>query len=367
MFRSGRWRWGITMGAVALMALTACGSGGSASGPVEADGGGPASVGQGPGTPNPSPLKERTTVTVLYSTAATSFMSVLIAKEMGEFEKENLDVELRTVPTTDGAVLVARGEADVQMAGFNASALNLLAQSSAPIKYVTSASVEEPPTAGLYVNNQYVKDGHVDPAAIRGQSLMFGPGGGGLGNPGALQWYTHATKNGIPLDAVTPAVLSSSTDGAIAMLNNRIAGGGLFTSAARLLDAQKDRFTMVEHNAAAAVYVANSEWLKDQPQVAAAFFRAVMRTNRTYLQGDYLENKNVLDIEAKLLGSTPENVVADGLARYSPDLDSSVPKGLFPSYQDLSRAAGVLSYGAPLPTDKAFDDTPVRDVLQGKY
>ncbi|GAA1845102.1 hypothetical protein GCM10009836_25760 [Pseudonocardia ailaonensis] len=306
-------------------------------------------------------------MTVLYSAPAQTFMSVLLGAQMGEFEKENLDVELKQVPTTDGAVLVARGAAQVQMAGFNASALNLLAQNPSPIKYVTTACQEEPPAAGLYVNNDFVTDGHVDATKIKGQTVMFGSGGGGLGNTGALQWYMHAKEHDIPLDAVTPATISSVTDGAIALLNNRIAGAGLWSAAARLLQPQKDRFTMVQHNAATGTFLASAEWLKNQPEVAAAFFRAAMRTNRTYLQGDYLNNQKVVDAEAKILGTTPENLVADGLAGYAADLDPKVPKTYFPVFQDLSRAAKVLSYDKTLTVEDVFDSSPVDNVLQGRY
>lgn len=362
---------GMLGGALAL-ALTACGSSDKSGSAGSSGGAGntaaTVAVGTGPGTPEPRPLKEKTKVTVLYSAPAQSFMSLLMADHMGEFKKENLDVELKQVPTTDGAVILARGQAQVQVAGMNASAFNLLAQDPAPIKYVTTATQAQPPTEGLYVNKKYLDAaGNIDPKKIQGQPMALGIGGGGYGNPGAAAFYIQAKKLGIPLDAVRPQTVPAPVDVATAMLRGQLAGGTIFGAAYAALSKDIQDFKMVQANPPAAIFVASSKWLNDKPEVAAAFFRAIMRTNRTYLQGDYLNDPKVLDAQVQILGSTSEAVVNDGLAKYSADLDATAQKGVFPIFQEMFREAKVLSYNDELKADDVFDETPVKAVLAGKY
>src|SRR3954469_3566212 len=103
---------------VLLGSVAGCGSSAGENRKVST-GGGTESVGRGPGTPKPSPLQQRVTVKVAYSASIDAFLSLLLAKELGEFEKENLDIQLQQVPTTDGAVLLAQNQAQVQIAGMN--------------------------------------------------------------------------------------------------------------------------------------------------------------------------------------------------------------------------------------------------------
>ncbi|WP_344415864.1 hypothetical protein [Pseudonocardia ailaonensis] len=294
-------------------------------------------------------------------------MSVLLADHFKEFDKENLDVELQIVPTTDGSVLTAQGKAQVQLSGFNAAAFNLLARDNSPLKYTTTAAQEQPPSEGLYVNNDFVKDGNIDPVKIRGQQVSFGPGAGSFGSPGAGSFYLAAKKVGLPLDSVVLANIPGSIDVANALIRGQIAGGSLFGAAVNVLQPEKSRFTLVQQSPPIALFLSNSQWLKDEPEAAAAFFRAIMRTNRTYLQGDYLADKTVLDAQAQILGSTPENVIQSGLAKYSADLDAANQKQLFPVYQNMFREAKVLSYDKTLTVDDIFDESPVAAVRDGKY
>ncbi|MBI0385656.1 hypothetical protein JBE27_57655, partial [Streptomyces albiflaviniger] len=67
-----------------------------------------------PGAPAPKPLKKKTKVVVSASTLTAEYLAPLrIGVAKGEFSKENLDVEVKLLPTPDALPLLAKGDVDV--------------------------------------------------------------------------------------------------------------------------------------------------------------------------------------------------------------------------------------------------------------
>jgi len=100
-----------------------------------------------------------------------------------------------------------------------------------------------------------------------------------------------------------------------------------------------------------------------QPAVAEAFVRAVVRTVRTYLQGNYLANADVVTALARTL-----NVPADVLGKsrpivFRPDQRFRTGSGLTELQGYWADAGGVLSYDKPLDGSRVVDLNPLDHAL----
>lgn len=100
-----------------------------------------------PHTPAPQPLPERVQLTVS-SSASLEFMSpVLLAQSLGEFEAENLEVEVVSVSFADAVPQLAQGAIDAAVGGIDLSLFNMGNQ-GLPVRAVLGNYY--PPFAGDY-------------------------------------------------------------------------------------------------------------------------------------------------------------------------------------------------------------------------
>src|SRR5205823_2047115 len=78
--------------------------------------------------PAPKPLPKMTDVTISMAAKVENFGGVLIAKEFGEFEKENLNVTIATAPPSDAFLLLTQGKIQMIAGGLGGALLNLNSQ-----------------------------------------------------------------------------------------------------------------------------------------------------------------------------------------------------------------------------------------------
>src|ERR1700704_7013817 len=111
-------RRSLTVLAVAVLALSACGSRTKAA-PTVANSTAPTSAGHvpqmGPDTPAPRPLAQKTTVTLAVPGQAAGYMPLVAGKELGEFAKENIDLNITVLPVPDATVLLSQGKIDMPL------------------------------------------------------------------------------------------------------------------------------------------------------------------------------------------------------------------------------------------------------------
>jgi NitT/TauT family transport system substrate-binding protein len=105
--------------------------------------------------------------------------------------------------------------------------------------------------------------------------------------------------------------------------------------------------------------------LTSHPQVAEAIARALLRTQRTYLQGDYHSNPQVAADIAKILGVPASFVTSPA----NPSLIFN-PSGTYPStylapaqQYYLSLTPKILTYSQALSTSQLVDETPLTAAL----
>lgn len=319
----------------------------------------------GAGTPAPQPLAERTEVTMLYTADVLVFAAPLLANYFDEFEAENLDVTLEIVPPADGVVLLTQDRADLMMTGVNPGHLSLFME-GAPIRYVAGNLGEPlPETESVYMRKELLdEDGNPDLDRIPGTTWMVSiGGGGGFGASGALPSYRWLTSNGVDPSTINAQNSPSMGDTALGLIN------GQFDAALVLSPAWED---VVESDccirldgtiAADGVYVANTRFLEEDAEVAEAVFRAIMRTHRTYLQGDYLEDPEVVTALSEVLGQPEDGIRTLPPMRFSTDLNIETIEPLIPEYEAMFRFSGLIEYEGNVTLEQAIDTSPVDAVL----
>jgi NitT/TauT family transport system substrate-binding protein len=361
-------RWRALIALVLLVPLMACGSDDGDDERGGREGGGSVSsttavaeeVGTGPGTPEPQPLPEEETVTVVYSAAIEAWANIVLADALGEFEAENLNVEIETLPGPDGTLLVGQGRADVQPAGISAAVLNGIA-SGQPMAWVANTFVDDAPKAGFWIHDDYLTDGEPDAEKLAGTQVMPGIGGGGFGNPGALPLWHAMQDIGLDPDDVEAVSVNTPADAA-ALLENGSASISLGLTPYWSTIEESGCCTFLVPTTVSGSFLVNTDFIEERPEVAQAFFRAVMRTNRTYLQGNYHEDEEVVAALAEATGVPVETLREQPPLGFSEDLAIEI-EAVLPDFQEQFRTFGLLSYDEDLDVEQMINTEPVDAIL----
>jgi NitT/TauT family transport system substrate-binding protein len=304
----------------------------------------------------------------LYTSDVLVFAGPLLAQFFGEFEKENLDVQMEIVPPADGTVLLAQGEADIVMTGVNPGHLSLMNE-GAPVKYVVGTLGEElPETESVYMRKEFLDAaGNPDLDKVRGSTFMVSiGGGGGFGASGALPTYRWLKANGLGPDDITAANAPSMGDASLGLINGQFAASLILTPAITAVEESGCCVRLPDTIAADGVFLANTDWMADEPEVVEAFFRALIRTHRTYLQGDYKTDPEVAAALAEVLGQPEEAIATLPDMRFNPNLSIETIASRLADYEEMFRIAGVIEYDGTVTRDMAIDTSPVDAVLAGE-
>lgn len=352
--------------AVASLVVTACGSddddepaareeAGNGSG----GGAGPTS---GPGSPAPDPLAERTSVTVSPAVAIEPFAPVYLAQAMGEFEKENLDVEISELQPNDGYVATARGDVHVQVGGVNAAFLNAV-DGGTELRWLANVHQTGPDSQdGLWVRNEFLQDDDsVSEDDLR--SMQIAIGAGGASSTSALPVSDWAEEQGVSLSELNLLPLGGN-DIAIALEQGSI-GAGYVLSPAWITIRDSGCCTLVTPlpALAASTYTMSASFIEEQPEVAEAIMRAIARTVRTYLQGDYHADDEVMSALSEAFGTPVESMRQTPPLVFDPDLGLDVE--VLERIQEMWIDNEVLQFDEPLPLDRLVDRSVVESVVGG--
>jgi NitT/TauT family transport system substrate-binding protein len=284
-----------------------------------------------------------------------SFFPVSLAEQMGEFAKENLSVQISILPVSESTVLLSQGRIDVatgmSVATYNAQAGGAKIKSFAPLNSWASNDL-----AGLYVRRQLAdSNGHVDPCSLKGKTVSFG-GSAGYGSAFTREMDAFLRR-------CTPAVslkdLKLSTLGGgdlVAALQSGAVDAGVLYDPSWVDPASKGYAVLAVGNQKGG---GGGAWmlgpsLMGKQQVGVAFVRAMLRTIRTYLQGDYTGQPQVMDAMVKFLGAPKEVILKAPPPIFDPNMrwDLSVYTSV---QQTWISVGGLLTYDKPLTEDQVFD------------
>lgn len=320
----------------------------------------------GPGSPAPQPLAERTKVTIAIPQAGIeAFLPGYLAKTIGEFEKENLDVEIQTLPIPETLILMEQGEVDISPGGYYGGLFNTISQGGKMRMIAASAGFPADSKAGLWIRKDLANaDGTVDPCVLRGKTLSFG-GTAGVGAT-STWWiadFLNKCKDPVSIKDIKVSTLGGP-DLLAAMESGAVDGGFLPDPLWADPDTRGYAVQAVESYRKPLGGWAASKKFMENTEAVDAFVRAMVRTTRTYLQGDY-HKQATPEVRAAIIESlgVPAATYDAGVSSvFDPDMTLNVEP--IPGVQAIwLEAGGILSYSDPLPASDIVDDSVLERVI----
>jgi NitT/TauT family transport system substrate-binding protein len=311
------------------------------------------------GSPAPAPLAQRQKVTLAAQTKGEYLAPVLVGMAKGEFEKENLDVELASVPFADALPQLASGTIDMAQGGPYASVVNAV-QTGFDVRWALGNFF--PPHGGDVATPQsglwFRRDAFTDPAHPSLAALKTKPpvvaNTQGSGTPAVL-WLEKAFREaGIDFSTVQFQSLAPA-DQVTALQSGAVQGAYLLDPYWRQIGADPAfvQLAVQPREVNGGIFYGPS-LLGQRADVGEAFARAYIRTINTYLQGDYKKTSDVVAALAQQIGTTPD-VIAKGDPLV---FDWEVPSGLYTDLEKLYIQLGTAkTVTAPIAEDKLVTRT----------
>jgi NitT/TauT family transport system substrate-binding protein len=298
----------------------------------------------------PHPLDKTVKLTAAVGGTSEGYSALVLADRLGEFDKENLDVDVQVVtPGSTIFALMAQGKVDFAVTALFAGALNQI-QAGSNIRVVAGGGGNSAPEAKAgWWQRSYGGETDIDACALKGKGVAIPTSG--VSNPLALslQRYLETCDLGFDdirlQDLAIPDAVQALDSGAVE---------AAFVTAPFNASLETDgiaEFVEPEDTGIIATLMGD---LKDRPEVAQAVLRALTRTVQDYLTADYREDPKVMAELVDYLGAD-ETVIGQSPPRvFDPEIAPST--GILEPVQELWIDEGdILSYDEPLPDVKIVD------------
>ncbi|WP_181781489.1 ABC transporter substrate-binding protein [Pseudonocardia pini] len=299
-------------------------------------------------------MPQREKVVVATSARLETFLAMMFAQRHGEFEKENLEVDIQIVPPNDSTILLTQGQLDVVATGTSAVNFNAMA-AGAPLRGVFPGSVPLTESKeGLWVRKEVLgPDGVFQPADLKGRKIATL--GGNVGVNQAYMWKVLKEQDpGFQLSDLKFERIAAA-DMSTAVTGGAVDGGVMISpSWEPLVDDGCCVNVGYSPPYGSSFYAFGPTLLDQRPAVGQAFVRALARTQQTYLQGNFHTDPQRAAEIAEVLQSTVERVQREPAPTFSTDWP--MPTEMAGISQDyLFQVGGILSYEKPLTNDQIYD------------
>lgn len=236
------------------------------------------------------------------------FAPVFVAKDLGYYAEEGLDVQLEPFPGgADPVVLTASGELDAAFAGMGPAFWNGVAQ-DLPIKIVAPGHAEGDPVATpLMISKKSCEDGTITSVAdLKGKKVS-------VNARGATEYWLNAAlgTGGLTIDDIQlevlpfPDAVAALEAGAV---DAAMVGEPLATQAEQDGIAVRLASSFPVQDIQPTAIIANEQWLTDNPEQAEAFVTGYMRASKLLADGG-LDDPAVQAIIEKYTG-VPADLIA---------------------------------------------------------
>ncbi|GAA4950058.1 hypothetical protein GCM10023205_08290 [Yinghuangia aomiensis] len=300
-----------------------------------------------PNTPAPKPLAAKTKIVVTAGTLSAEYLGPLrMAKAKGEFDKENLDVEIKQMPSTDAITSLAKGQIDALYSAPEAGFVNA-AKQNFDVKWVLGNYSSDPKSkSGVWAR---LKDGQTaEQVDLKGKSF------GSLVGKTSIIMYPIASvldkHNAKPTDVDFKQLDAQGV--AQALENGGVDAAWLLDPVWKNFDNKPGYAFLGGQPAGEPIggFLYGPNLLEKNRDAGVAFARALIRTINTYFAGDYKSDPAFVQELATTLGSKPELLSA------VPSLvtDWEIRKGTVDKAQEQFVAGKVVEAPA-LPEDKLVD------------
>jgi NitT/TauT family transport system substrate-binding protein len=315
-------------------------------------------------TPAPKPLPDMTNVTMILQAKTESWIVPVLAQSLGEFKKENLNVKIEyEAQPSDIILALNHGQADVAYLGTSALLLNSIA-SGANVRIVMDPSETPPGISGIYVKSSLVSNpATFNACQFKGMKVGIGPTLTGSVPAVALGTYLKQHCPSVNVSDVSLSPLSGAT-AYVALQTGALQAADLYAPSSSQANSTGLAKMVVPVPPGGGAMVMGSV-LDKQPAVADAVVRALLRTQRTYLQGDYHANPKVVSVIADSLGEPASAVTSPQNPNLIFSPDGTFPAGYLATAQDyyLSLKPKILTYSTPLSAAQLVDEAPITAAL----
>lgn len=306
----------------------------------------------------PKPLAERATIRMGVGSKAESLASLWAALELGEFDAENVTVEISVAPLNDILVLAQQGDLDVVTQGVSAGTLNLLA-SGDDLRFVfPGGSPAAGGTAlGFWARKDILgDDGVLQPDELPGVTIATVAGEIAATNA----WFWKMVDDmggGVTPEDVTYTDLAYA-DAANAIVNEAVQIAFTVTPFNELIE-ESDCcvfLTAAAPTVPASGYVFGPNMYEPGNQeLGQAFVRAMARTVRDHMQGDYEANPEVLQAISTQTELPAEQIQGTPSLTFEPEM----PEESLTVAANFFESIGILDFDtaqAPTLIDSSWID-----------
>lgn len=316
-----------------------------------------------PGQPAPQPLAERGRLVLANGFRSEYVAPILLALEMGEFDRENLEVEIVELSHEDALAQMANGQVDAvngaPSAGFfNAFANGIETHWVLGNFYPPNAGDRTVAQTGLWARADLFSDAsNPDPAELQGRRIASA-----VGLASAISYPMSVAFEDAGIDpADLEFVQVPSADMLTALENGAADAVWMLDPFWHQLVGDDDYVlvaTQTPGEPIGGIFFA-PHLLDDDREVGEAFVRALIRTIGTYLTGDYHDDQQVMQVISDASG-----IPLDQMGT-SPELlfDWEIRSATTDRVQDALLGLGVLDFDEPLPEDELVDRSIYLDVI----
>ena len=306
-----------------------------------------------PGTPAPQPLEDKAEITFAIPTNKIATTYILsMAEALGEFDKENIDLTIETVPSVDALQLVADGKIDGFASSTGVGAFNAVAQGF-DVRMIVGDGWQSPESKmGVWARKG------LEPADFSGLKIASAVGVGSSVNK---PFQDYLATEDVKLTDLTWETVGPE-DTATALKNGAVDAAVLLDPFWLQLEEDPD-FEFVVPTAEPGDNIGGVQVgpkLLERRDVALAFTRAYIRTINTYFKDEnWQDDDELMDAMSAELGLPAESLRAVPGQIYNWD----IPEGPATALQELYISTGTMQGTDPLPESDFIDRSFIAQVV----
>jgi NitT/TauT family transport system substrate-binding protein len=306
-----------------------------------------------PGTPAPQPLEDKAEITFAIPTNKIATTYILsMAEALGEFDKENIDLTIETVPSVDALQLVADGKIDGFASSTSVGAFNAVAQGF-DVRMIVGDGWQSPESKmGVWARKG------LETADFSGLKIASAVGVGSSVNK---PFQDYLATGDVKLTDLTWETVGPE-DTATALKKGAVDAAVLLDPFWLQLEDDPD-FEFVVPTAEPGDNIGGVQVgpkLLERRDVALAFTRAYIRTINTYFKDEnWQDDDELMDAMSAELGLPAESLRAVPGQIYNWD----IPEGPATALQELYISTGTMQGTDPLPESDFIDRSFIAQVV----
>ncbi|MAT05524.1 MAG: hypothetical protein CL424_10830 [Acidimicrobiaceae bacterium] len=284
------------------------------------------------------------------------YLPVHIAEHLGYFDEEGIDLTIENLRSSEALPLLGQGDIDYMIAPVSAQLFNAI-DAGVELRWASPLNTANPESMnGLWVKAELFppEEDEFDWTKMKGRTMVSSTGHGGV-----LTYVAgpHMLEAGMSIDDIT-ALAMPSADLIVALENGSVDMAWAPSPFWERLVGNPD-FRFVEGfppEPASDIGIIAGPSMSDRPEVAAAFFRALMRAIEDNLQGgDYLEDEASRQLIAEAVGLEEADLDVEAPNLFDPRLDPGDLEAFTRNQQVMIDLGSLLEYDEPIPVEDLVD------------